>query len=84
MSIAIEDVQLSTIPFPVVFKISISPGFDMDQLKKLGFKTSFNYFMGINEHNPSEYDWVGRNDNVNNDNTSASGMCNKVSVPVNT
>ena len=83
MSIESEDVKLSSIAFPVVFKISISPGFDMDQLKQLGFQSIQDYFMGINQHNPTGYDWVGGNNNISI-NKSSSGMVNITYFPTST
>ena len=83
MSMESEDVKLSSIQFPVVFKVSISPGFDENQLKQLGFKNIQDYFMGINQHNPSGYDWVGANENISITKNSSSGMLNISSVTVN-
>ena len=77
MSMESEDVKLSTIQFPVVFKVSISPGFDMDQLNQLGFQSIQDYFMGINQFNPTGYDWVGGNDNTSIGKNSSSGTLKK-------
>ena len=83
MSMESEDVKLSSIQFPVVFKVSISPGFDENQLKQLGFKSIQDNFMGINQHNPSGYDWVGLNENISITKNSSSGTLNISSVTVN-
>ena len=77
MSMESENVKLSTIAFPVVFKVSISPGFDVGQLNQLGFKSILDYFVGINQHNPTGYDWVGRNGNISIGKNSSSGTLKK-------
>ena len=41
-------VNLSTISFPVVFDISISPGLNLTKLNKLGFENTVFYYTGVN------------------------------------
>ena len=36
-----KSVQLSTIPFPVVFDISFSPGMNIEELNRMGFENPF-------------------------------------------
>jgi hypothetical protein len=54
-----KSVELSTIPFPVVFDISISPGMNITELNRLGFENPLFYFTGINRFNHSAFGWNG-------------------------
>ena len=52
-----KSVELSTIPFPVVFDISISPGINIEELNRMGFENPFFYFTGLNQFNNTAFGW---------------------------
>ena len=56
-------VNLSTISFPVVFDISMSPELNLTKLNKLGFENTVFYYTGVNGYENISYDWCGRFEN---------------------
>ena len=55
----IEKKDLHGIPFPVLFKICIKPGFDRDELRNAGYKHAGRYFLGESRFNSSVVGWAG-------------------------
>ena len=54
-----ERVQLEKIDFPLVFKICIKPGFDDEELKKMGYFNNMQYLEGRSIYNSSIFGWAG-------------------------
>ena len=54
-----ERVELAKIDFPLVFKICILPGFDDEELKKMGYANNMAYLEGRSIYNSSIFGWAG-------------------------
>jgi hypothetical protein len=55
----VEKKDLNGIPFPVLFKICIKPGFDRVELNNAGYKHAGRYFLGESRFNSSVVGWAG-------------------------
>ena len=55
----VEKKDLNNIPFPVLFKICIKPGFDGDELLNAGYLHAGRYFLGESRFNSSVHGWAG-------------------------
>ena len=53
-------VNLSSITFPLIFYISLSPGIQLARLEKLGFDNIIYYYYGKNRYNQDIHGWDGR------------------------
>ena len=54
---------LSKIEFPIVFNVIISPSFQAEKFKDFGFRSSLEYFLGMNSLTPpSSGGWAGYSD----------------------
>ena len=58
-----EYADLSSITFPLLFDISISPGIKQDSLTELGFANTIFYYYGKNKYMPGSHGWAGRYSN---------------------
>ena len=51
--------KLEELEFPVVFKISLIPGFNTTALNEAGYNDSWSYFQGKSKFDNSTYGWAG-------------------------
>ena len=56
---SVEKKDLNDIPFPVLFKICIKPGFDREELLTAGYLHAGRYFLGESRFNGSIHGWAG-------------------------
>ena len=54
-----QKVGFEEIDFPLVFKVCIKPGFNDRELRKLGYRNSFMYLLGMSMFNKSTFGWAG-------------------------
>ena len=54
---SILEQQLGEIP--ILFKICVNPGFDMDKIKEAGYSDSYRYFLGKSQFDNNTYGWAG-------------------------
>ena len=59
----LEERNLDSIDFPVLFKICIKPAFNNSELYKAGYKNIWHYFLGQSRYNESVFGWGGHTDN---------------------
>jgi hypothetical protein len=76
----VEKKDLNDIPFPVLFKICIKPGFDGDALLKAGYINAGRYFLGENRFNRSVHGWAGHLPNGRIKGNVSGKVCLKVSL----
>ena len=55
----ITEKKLNDMKFPIIFKICMKPGFNVAALKKEGYASVTDYFLGQSRYNSSIYGWAG-------------------------
>ena len=56
----IEEIKLKDIEFPVYFKICLTPGFNITELRNVGYYNIWAYFVGqLRYTNEKKYGWGG-------------------------
>ena len=58
-----EHRNLDDIEFPVVIKICIQPAFDGDEIRKVGYKEVYHYFIGESKYDRRRFGWAGHQQN---------------------
>ena len=61
----LEEKTLDEIEFPVLFKVCITPSFNLAELRKAGYASIWGYFIGQSLHNESLYGWAGHTEDGN-------------------
>ena len=59
----LEEINLDSIDFPILFKICIKPAFHTSELYEAGYKNIWYYFIGQSRFNKSVFGWGGHTDN---------------------
>ena len=50
-------------PFPLTCKICVRPGYDKEELKKVGYEHCVGYLFGHSRHNKTILGWAGHTEN---------------------
>ena len=54
---SIEEQKLEELP--ILFKICINPGFNMEKIKEEGYLTEYQYVLGKSQYDNTTYGWAG-------------------------
>ena len=54
---SIEEKELKELP--LIFKICVKPGFDVEELRKEGYDGIYEYFLGKSRYSSIAYGWSG-------------------------
>ena len=57
--------SLADMDFPLVFKLCVKPGYDLEGLNALGYGDIFDYFKGLTGDNDDFVGWAGKDDLLN-------------------
>ena len=55
--------NLHDIEFPIIFKICVLPGFNMEELRSVGYDSPGRYFLGQGRDVPHTVGWAGHGGN---------------------
>ena len=58
-----EQNNLDNIEFPIIFKVCITPGFNISALKEAGYDDVWLYFTGESRYSENIYGWSGHTEN---------------------
>ena len=58
-----EQRNLDDIEFPIIFKVCITPGFNISELQEAGYKSIWYYFTGTSKYSENIYGWSGHTEN---------------------
>ena len=58
----IVESSLQDLHFPVIFKICILPGFDLEELHSAGYDSPRSYFLGQGHFTPADIGWAGHSE----------------------
>ena len=58
---------------PILFKICINPGFNMEKIREEGYSDISRYFLGESQFNKTTYGWAGLADTNNETESSVRG-----------
>ena len=68
---SIEEKKLEELP--ILFKICINPGFNIDKVREEGYSDISRYFLGESQFNNTNYGWAGHSNTSNETTSSARG-----------
>ena len=58
-----KEVPLQDMDFPLVIKVCVNPGLNQAALQELGYKGTWEFFLGQSRFNRSVYGWAGHTKN---------------------
>ena len=61
-----KEMPLQDMDFPLVIKVCVNPGLNQTALKEIGYKDTWDYFLGRSSFNSSVYGWAGHTKNSGN------------------
>ena len=69
---SIEEQKLEELP--ILFKICINPGFNMEKIKEEGYSDEYGYFLGKSRYSNTTYGWAGHANTSNKGESSVRGQ----------
>jgi hypothetical protein len=73
----VKEMKLKNMDFPVVFKICVTPGFNLTALNAMGYDDVLDYLLGISKYNSTILGWAGHT-NTSRVQGSVAGVLRKV------